>query len=99
MSHNIPPIDRSQMLDDMNKGLFVVKPANAWIKESMLRPVPRQLFSEFWYENEICILFADTGEGKSLLAVQIADSISRGVSIPGFRLGVAAQKVLYLDFE
>ncbi len=83
----------------LGAGLFVVKTGNEWIEESKMRPVPRRLFSEFWYENEICILFADTGVGKSILAVQIADSISKGLAIPGFNLGVEAQKVLYLDFE
>jgi RecA-family ATPase len=57
------------------------------------------LFSEFWYEKEVSILFADTNLGKSILAVQIADSISRGFAIPGFKLECEAQKVLYLDFE
>jgi len=36
------------------------------------------LFGEFWLEGELAILFADTGKGKSLLAVQIAESIARG---------------------
>ena len=36
---------------------------------------------------------------KSILAVQIADAISRGIPIHGFRLEAARQKVLYFDFE
>lgn len=88
-----------ELSSPLNTDLFLVKTGNEWIADSKLRPVPSQLFSEFWYENEICILFADTGVGKSILAVQMADSISKGVAMPGFRLGVPAQKVLYLDFE
>src|SRR5690606_4792950 len=42
---------------------------------------------------------ADTNLGKSILAVQIADSISRGESIEGFTLEAERQKVLYFDFE
>jgi hypothetical protein len=57
------------------------------------------LFSEFWYEQELCILFADTNVGKTILAVQIADSISRGCPIPGFKLEAQKQKVIYCDFE
>ena len=57
------------------------------------------LFSEFWLEGELCMLFADTNLGKSMLAVQLGDSISRGVAIPGFRLEATPQKVLYIDFE
>jgi hypothetical protein len=36
---------------------------------------------------------------KSILAVQIADSITRGVPIEGFKLEAPAQPVLYCDFE
>jgi RecA-family ATPase len=81
------------------KGLFLAKTANEWIAESKLRPIPNQLFWELWYENEICILFADTGVGKSILAVQIADAISRGGSPHSFKHEVNQKKVLYLDFE
>ncbi|MFC0604587.1 AAA family ATPase [Winogradskyella pulchriflava] len=78
---------------------LLIKPANQWIDEAKNRPIPNMLFSEFWYENELCILFADTNLGKSVLAVQIADSISRGVAIPNFKLETNPKKVLYLDFE
>jgi len=82
-----------------SKGLFLVKTANEWIKLAKTRPIPKMLFGEFWYENEICILFADTNLGKSILAVQIANSISYGQQIPGFPLEAQKQKVLYYDFE
>jgi KaiC/GvpD/RAD55 family RecA-like ATPase len=79
--------------------LLEVKTANKWIEQASRRPIPRMLFSEFWFEQELCILFADTNVGKTILAVQIADSISRGKSIPGFKLETKAQKVIYCDFE
>lgn len=81
------------------KGIFKVKSANKWIEEAKIRPIPQMLFDAFWYENEICILFADTNLGKSILAVQIANSISSGVAINGFNLTAQQQKVLYFDFE
>ncbi|MBS1774258.1 MAG: AAA family ATPase [Bacteroidetes bacterium] len=84
---------------DSTKGLFTVMPGNDWLQQAAMRPVPQMLFSEFWHEGELCILFADTNTGKSILAVQIADSISRGVHIPGFKLDARAQKVVYFDFE
>ncbi len=84
---------------DENFGLFKVKPANEWIDEAKNRPVPRMLFDCLWYEGELCILFADTNLGKSILAVQIADSISKGRPIPRFRLEANRQPVIYLDFE
>lgn len=69
------------------KGLFVVKTANQWIDEASKRPIPKMLFDEFWFEGELCFLFADTGAGKTILAVQIANDIAK------------VQIVLYLDFE
>jgi archaellum biogenesis ATPase FlaH len=81
------------------KGLFMVKEANQWIEEAKIRPIPNMLFSEFWHEGELCILFADTNTGKSILAVQIGNSIAQGQPIPGFKLQANSQKVLYLDFE
>ncbi len=80
-------------------GLFIVQSANDWIEQAKARPIPKMLFSEFWHEGEVSILFADTNLGKSILAVQIADSISQGNPIPGFKLEAQTQKVLYFDFE
>ena len=81
------------------KGLLMVKEANVWIEEAKKRPIPNMLFSEFWHEGELCILFADTNTGKSILAVQIGNSIALGQTISGFKLEAERQKVLYLDFE
>lgn len=82
-----------------SKGLFLVRTANRWIEGAKLRPIPQMLFGEFWFEGELCILFADTNLGKSILAVQIGNAISKGEQIAGFRLEAPKQKVLYFDFE
>ena len=82
-----------------NKGLFTVKPANKWIEQARNRPTPKMLFGQLWFENELCILFADTNLGKSILAVQIGNSISKGETIKGFVLEARKQLVLYFDFE
>jgi RecA-family ATPase len=81
------------------KTALIVKSANEWLDVASATPVPRRLFGDLWYEGELCILFADTGKGKTILAVQIGDAISSGVEIPGFALEAPRQKVLYLDFE
>ena len=85
--------------NSLDSSCLVVKKANTWVDQAKNRPIPNMLFSELWYEKEVCILFADTNLGKSILAVQIADSISRGTSISGFKLESEPRKVLYLDFE
>lgn len=81
------------------KGLFDVKTANEWIEQAKLRPIPQMLFGEFWFEGEVCILFADTNLGKSILAVQISNSISMGEQISGFKLERQKTPVVYFDFE
>ncbi|MBS1623001.1 MAG: AAA family ATPase [Bacteroidetes bacterium] len=79
--------------------LFKGQSVRKWMLDAKRIAAPNLLFDEFWWEHECCILFADTNLGKSALAVQIADSISRGVPIPGFKMTAMAQKVLYFDFE
>lgn len=98
--------DAEEMLMDSNgadvkgvKSLFRLKSASKWLQESRLRPAPKMLFGEFWFEGEICILFADTNVGKSILAVQIANAISKGEQIDGIPLEGSAQTVVYFDFE
>ena len=82
-----------------NKGLLTVMPANKWMAQARTRPIPKMLFGQLWYEGELCILFADTNLGKSILAVQIGNSISKGESINGFNLEAGKRQVLYFDFE
>ena len=81
------------------KGLFLVKTAARWMEQAKKRPIPKMLFGEFWFEGEICILFADTNLGKSILSVQIGNSISKGEHIPGFKQESEKQPILYFDFE
>ena len=82
-----------------SKGLFTVKTASRWIEQAKTRPIPQMLFGELWFEGELCILFADTNLGKSILAVQIGNSISKGEPIKGFILETPKQPILYFDFE
>lgn len=79
--------------------LFNLKSANEWVKEAEAKPECEALFGEFWHEGELAILFSDTGRGKSILAVQIAESLARGIPVAPMESVPPAQKVLYLDFE
>lgn len=85
--------------DNPNVGLFTVKSANQVIAEAKNRPTPSKLFGQLWFEGEVCILFADTNLGKSILAVQIADAVSSGKSTMGMDMNAKPQTVLYCDFE
>lgn len=98
-------MDINEFKDDIKKELelsnsvFDIKPANVVMEIAKNRPIPRMLFGVFWFEGELCILFADTNLGKSILAVQIANSISFGISTCGLILECLASLVLYFDFE
>lgn len=85
--------------DAVRTNAFDVMSAGRWLQVSATRPMPRRLFGPFWLEGEISILFADTGKGKSVLAVQIAEALASGAALAPFELDMPAQKVLYFDFE
>jgi hypothetical protein len=79
---------------------FIIKPASQWLQNDQQRQNHQCLFGDFWYRDELCILFADTNVGKSILAVQIGDALSKGeAALPGFEVPAEPQKVLYFDFE
>ncbi len=81
---NIPKIN---ILDESkSKSLLKIRTGNQCIIDAKNKPEPKMLFSEFWHEGELSICFADTNLGKSILAVQIANSISKGIPINGFNL-------------
>ena len=98
-SNHIDQLEQKRKEAEQNKGLFKVKTANEWLELAKTSPIPEMLFGEFWHEGEISILFSDSNLGKSILSVQIADSISKGQQIPGFKLEAKKQPVLYFDFE
>lgn len=82
-----------------NNSCFDLKSANQWINEASQRPIPNMLFGHLWFERELCILFADTNVGKSVLAVQIAEGISKGRNVEIFKVETKPQKTIYFDFE
>jgi hypothetical protein len=81
------------------KSAFIVRPATQWMELAKQEPVQKPLFGPFWTEGELSILFADTNMGKSVLAVQIANSLTRNHAVGTYAPGVSPQTVLYFDFE
>ncbi len=77
-------------------GEFEIKTAAEWLDEAECAE-SCELFGDLWREGEISVLFGDTSSGKSLLAVQIAESIARGEAVEPFEMTAEAQKVLLLD--
>jgi hypothetical protein len=81
------------------KSLFVTMSAHEWLRNTRDIPKPKMLFGEFWYENELAILFADTNVGKSVLAVQIGNSLAANCLIGPFQIEMPRLRVAYIDFE
>lgn len=93
-AHEAPAVEAPK-----GKKLLKIRTANQCLEDASKKPTPKMLFSEFWCETELCILFAETGQGKSILGVQIGHSISSGQSIEGFKMEAGPQTTLYFDFE
>lgn len=70
-------------------GMFQVRGANERMIDASTQPVPRRLFRDtsLIFENEMTLLFASTGLGKTVFAVQMANDMA------------VMDKVLYLDLE
>ncbi len=79
--------------------LFTIETGNRWMELGEREPEAKMLFGEFWHQGELCILFADTNVGKSVLAVQIANNIVRGKKTGPFACTAKPEKVMYVDFE
>ena len=87
---------KSDLKKEMEKHISIFKTmtTNEWIEYAKNNPVPLMLFGELWFEKEMAILFSDTNLGKSIVAVQIANSLSKGMSTANLVNQCPAQKVL-----
>jgi len=91
---------KNELIQQNNQdSILQIKPANEWIDEAKKRPIPKKLFGELWFEGDLCIVFADTNLGKSILAVQIIHSITSGISTCGLPLEAKQQAGIYIDLE
>src|SRR4051812_37256133 len=81
-----------------HEDIFEIKTANECLAEGPDEPA-KMLFGDLWLTGELSVMFAEAGVGKSLLAVQIAESIARGTAIEPFEMTAGPQRVLYIDLE
>lgn len=58
------------------RGIFSVKKANDWIKDSRESPDPRTFFHGLIVEYECTVIFASSGVGKSIYVTQIAEDLA-----------------------
>ncbi|KKK47374.1 hypothetical protein LCGC14_3155850, partial [marine sediment metagenome] len=85
--------------EESSPSVLSISTMNESLLQAAKLTVPQNLFSTFWFEGELCILFSDTNLGKSILAVQIGDSITSGKRIFNIPDRPRPQKVGYLDIE
>lgn len=93
------PSSQDRNKHSISDNLLTIKPANEWIDIAKNQPMPNMLFGPLWHEGELCILTADTNVGKSILGVQIADCITRGMGNSYLPFRAEPQSVIYGDFE
>jgi hypothetical protein len=79
--------------------LFTIEKGSRWMELGERQPAAKMLFGEFWHQGELCIMFADTNVGKSVLAVQIANNIARAKQTGPFACQAKPERVMYVDFE
>ena len=96
--------DKSIDISKKKRSLLKAEPINEGLKKSYSKPNPRKLFGQLWWENELVICFASTNVGKTLLAMQIAESLATGTQVFNdndnpCRNETEAMKVLYIDAE
>ena len=92
MMNNTNIIDHSfnELLntEPVNGGGFVVEPMNKCIDEAHKLPPLVSLYSDIVLEGDLCIIFGQSGIGKTIFAMQIARSIAEH-----------GKRVLYVDCE
>lgn len=80
-------------------GLQQIRNSRQRMMDAKNQPHIKQLCSMIWQTNELHLLFADTGVGKSILAVALSDAISKGKTILHLENENEPLPVLYYDFE
>ena len=79
------------------------EPMRDALKRAIKLPTKKKLFGQLWWENELLVVFATTGVGKTILGVQIAEAIASGKNVfeedTVFVNEAEPMIVLYLDYE
>lgn len=99
VENEVRPQERVDEPVEYRSNVFEAGPIANYIKNAAKNVSRRPLFGPFWREGELAILFSDTGQGKSILATQIGESIASGKQVPGFEKAVPPARVLLFDFE
>ena len=73
------------------------------LRSAINQPTKKRLFGQLWWENELLVVFATTGVGKTILGLQIAEAVASGNNVfeedTVFVNEADPMIVLYLDYE
>ncbi|UKM65471.1 AAA family ATPase [Flavobacteriaceae bacterium GSB9] len=95
--HMVSQMESIKMVESIGN---TIRTASQRMQDAQKMPEIKPLIGVVWQMGELHILFGDTGSGKSVLAIQIANSLSRGINVLNILTnGVGPQKVLVYDFE
>ena len=72
----------------VNGGGFLVQPINLCIEEAQKEPPIKTLYPDIVLEGDLCVIFGQSGIGKTVFAMQIARFIAE-----------SGKRVLYVDCE
>ncbi len=90
-------------MDKINKNSFKelsqIRNSIQRMNDAKNQPHINQLLGFIWQTNELHILFADTGIGKSIIAVATMDALTRGEKFLFLENENPPLTVLYYDFE
>jgi hypothetical protein len=98
---NPPPAPGNIIQNDSFNDVTDLRPINAFLEDERLKPERHQIFGNMLRESDVCFLGADTGQGKSIMAWEIADAFGDGKSVSNFGLpnDCAPGNVCIFDFE
>ncbi|QIA06429.1 AAA family ATPase [Draconibacterium halophilum] len=78
----------------------MIRTANQRIEAGLKLPDINSLMGDIWQSGELIFFFGGTGTGKSILAVQVGDGLSKGEKVLDILDNECGpQTVLFLDFE
>src|ERR1043166_10178021 len=80
-----PPTDKAKEAERIRRrdeglleSLLEVRTASEWMRDAEKPKQRLELFPGYWREGEVAVLVGPPGVGRSILAVQIAETIARG---------------------
>ena len=92
--HASPVVSPPQKLPGL-----ITRTASERLNSGKTKPPITPLFDAFWLKGELAFLFGSANVGKSILAVQILDAISKGAKVQCFAGPQEPMRVCYFDFE